>query len=482
MKRTILFFFTIITAFSAYSQSNIQEGDRCFDNGDYICAEAKYNEVYKSSTGKDKQIAEIKITRTQSCAQYLRYADQAFNSKNYRLAKENYQKVLDTNPKDSHAKERIVICESILNPTLSLDKQSLSFTSSGGTSNIRIETNLSAYEVVAIPSWCNVTKQSDHFTITCKPNTGNNTRSDYFKVKAGSKELSVSVKQEGVPQKTKTPNTNTAVNTVLTVSPETLNFDANGGRYNVNLKSNASTYNTALTTGSWYTVTTYSGYIAIQCQPNYGNDRSDWFEVRSGGKAVRVRINQSGTKSNRNYSNSYKKKQCFNCPKAYYSWGVSAGYAKRTLENPDYGYNDVKLNGIQFGIKYEPLFKYGFGLNAGLFYEYYFFDDEVNTYWDSYNMKYEEHHFVIPLHLEYRFNISKYFNIFVYGGASFDVLTNSGFDEYGIQPTYDFGGGIRIDHVQFNVGVSREFTNLKSSTDEFGKNDKDFIVSMSYMF
>lgn len=129
----------------------------------------------------------------------------------------------------------------------------------------------------------------------------------------------------------------------------------------------------------------------------------------------------------------------------------------------------------------EPLFKYGFGLNTGinlLGYSENLFDAQLFEYgFDAYAVN-------IPLHLEYRLNFSKYFNVFAYGGVGFNVLTNSDFDAYSLPATFEYGGGFRISHVQFNVGRSLYLGDWRDIQDFriYGDMYQKLIVSVSYMF
>ncbi|MBK6571864.1 MAG: hypothetical protein IPG21_05255 [Saprospiraceae bacterium] len=113
------------------------------------------------------------------------------------------------------------------------------------------------------------------------------------------------------------------------------------------------------------------------------------------------------------------------------------------------------MNVIQIGLKAEPLFKSGLGLNTGinlLGYSKKLFESGFDAY--SIN---------IPLNLEDRLNISKWFNIFAYGGIGFNAITNPNFDKFTFPITFEFGGGFRISHVQFNAGKSLYLGNLGNS-------------------
>jgi len=479
MKRIVILFIAVITATSAHSQAYLQDGDLCFDSGDYACAITNYDRAFRNASGEDEQnIADMKRLRAENCSIWLQSANQAFNNKDYALAKENYLTVLDSNPKDSYAKEQLEKCNNFFKPatTLSVSKEKLSYSSTGGNENITVATNVSSYSISTLPSWCTVQKYPGYFTVTCNTNAESTARSGDFTVTAGDKIAKINVSQAGsIP---KLPET------TLSVTKKSISFSSSGGKSEtIRIYSNAPTYSVSVVP-SWCTVQRYSGYIIVTCNANYGSERKDFFTIQAGDKSMRIDVTQSGTSKansntyssgNSNRHTSYKKKKCFNCPNTKYAWGISLGYVEKGLNYPiingnygDYSYYE-ELEGIQLGLRYEPLFKYGFGLNTGIFYEYYtlkLFDENYNHGYD-----YEEYFLRIPFHLEYRFNFSKYFNLFVFGGLSAGVLTNNDSGEYSFQSSHDYGGGIRIDHFQINIGQS--IRKNKSN---------DLIISCSYMF
>jgi len=198
LKRIAILLFTFISALSANCQTNLLDGDRCFDNGDYTCAVTKYNEIFKLTSGKDKQIAEIRLSRAKWCANHIKAANQAFTKNDYKTSKENYQSVLDTNPNDSYAKEQLVKCNNILNPpatTLTLSKENFSFPSSGGSESISVNTNADSYSINMLPTWCSAQKYAEHFVVTCNANSGRTIRTDYFSVTAGDKTVRINLMQ-----------------------------------------------------------------------------------------------------------------------------------------------------------------------------------------------------------------------------------------------------------------------------------------------
>jgi hypothetical protein len=79
-----------LIVFPLYCQAQLQQGNKCFDNGDYSYVEMKYAEVFKTATKKEKQTVEVKLMRSKNCMVWLRTANSQFNNKKYKEAKENY--------------------------------------------------------------------------------------------------------------------------------------------------------------------------------------------------------------------------------------------------------------------------------------------------------------------------------------------------------------------------------------------------------
>ena len=466
MKRIIFLFFAVNSAFMLYSQTSLQEGDRCFDTGDYSCAINYYNDAYIFASGEDKQLVEIKLTRARNCAEWIKEANQAFANRNYNLAKENYQKLLESNPKDEYAKSQWDKCENFLNPppppatTLSVSTQTISFAASGGSSNITVTTNAQNYNITSLPSWCTITKYSGYFVLNCSANTGNTSRNEWFKVTAGDKEVRIDISQSGMV-------------TNLSVSTTNLSFSASGGAQEIKVTTNAGKFDIS-GLPDWCSVTKYANSFTLYCFQNTRySARNYWFWVSAGGKDVRININQSAkavTSSNNNssynYSNqyTYKPRKCFNCPGEHFDGGLSVGYVFQSFESNNYS---VPLEGLQIGLRYEPLFNYGFGINTGIFYEHYF-----KSYLDWNNNPYKalnKRTLNIPLHLEYRLNFSQYFSLFFLGGGSVDLEYNyenlDNFFENGFLDCllyWDAGGGVRINRVQVNIGMNMGETRRKS--------------------
>ena len=213
-----------------------------------------------------------------------------------------------------------------------------------------------------------------------------------------------------------------------------------------------------------------------------------------------------------------KKKRSFNSPRTKSFWGFVAGYTSKlwSKETPDGNVTNVGLfdsswlHGIQFGIRYNPLFKYGFGLNTGLYYEYYHYKSALIEDFNAAEQYYyyntlNEHAIRFPLHVEYRLNFAKSFQLFFYGGftAEYAFLGNmsktrqgeytpfeDNKDIYGsIIPSgerynvaFSYGGGIRIGAIQFNVSTEKGLINVSPSKEYVLKQNKPLNIAMSIMF
>lgn len=190
-------------------------------------------------------------------------------------------------------------------------------------------------------------------------------------------------------------------------------------------------------------------------------------------------------------------------------FGISVGYvqkqwvAKADGETTKMGFwEDTKyMSGIQAGFRIEPLFKYGFGVNTGLYYEYYHSKSKPISYEGTeFEPSIEEHSLYVPLHLEYRLNFSSKFQMFFYGGIGLDFVLSAKLNTNDENLTYDeedayenaslkkfntsleYGGGIRVYRVQLNFTLTNGLLNVYKESDTNIKQHKSLMCSLSYMF
>lgn len=81
--------------------------------------------------------------------------------------------------------------------TLSVSQESIYFDAKGGSSSaITVYSNAKTYSVSMMPSWCTIKYYSGYFVVICSP-SNSYSRSDWFYVNAGDKQLKITVKQDG---------------------------------------------------------------------------------------------------------------------------------------------------------------------------------------------------------------------------------------------------------------------------------------------
>jgi tetratricopeptide (TPR) repeat protein len=485
MKRIIILFFTVILAFSAYSQTILQEGNRCFDKGDYVCAEEKYKEALEFTIDDDKPKVEIGLMRAQQCAKDIKIADQEFAEGNYDPAKEKYQKVLDSNPKDPKAKSRLEECNNFLatasiqegNNYFEKGKYASAEVKYGEALNLASgENKLTADKGLEKAQLCAENIKAADLEFEEKN----------YRAAKENYQIVLNSNPQDAYAKSRLEKCSEFLNLVdLKVSKETLFFSPSGGNERINVEiTNASSYS-VVALPSWCTAVKDKDFFTITCSENSGSiKRADYFTVTAGDKKVRINVEQTGKTVNQAKTTTKKSIQgpirpdkCFNCPKTHDTWGLTLGYAGYSGYSQE-TFADTYFDGIQFGLRVEPLFKYGFGLNTGLLLEMYSKNIE-----DNFDFNFELSILNIPLHLEYRLNFSKWFNMFFYGGLGFNAITNSSFEDYAIGVTSEYGGGFRISHVQLNIGYGLHLNDF-NNMDYFGdlKTFPKVTFSISYMF
>lgn len=219
-----------------------------------------------------------------------------------------------------------------------------------------------------------------------------------------------------------------------------------------------------------------------------------------------------GTSSRPSYNYSYKK---YREP---HKWvGFSIGYVQKSWaskidgKKERYGmWEDSKfVNGVQAGIRIEPVASFGLGLNTGLFYEYYYTESDDMYYTNgpgSYRGVIQEHALYLPVHLEYRLRFSDDFSAFIYGGAGFDYGISAGVefkdtdDDYVVyennslyesedvenwkrfNASLEYGLGLSYKNVQLNVTRSHGLVNMAKEDGYSVKQNKPLMVSLSIMF
>lgn len=233
---------------------------------------------------------------------------------------------------------------------------------------------------------------------------------------------------------------------------------------------------------------------------------------------------QTTTSSSSNYSNyTYTPKHKFNEAKDNFHVGLSVGYVRKQWVY-DIGNEKIKgdmlgddgyTDGIQAGLRVDCQFGYGFGMNSGLFYEYYHDKSLMEDHEDfNYYLKAREHSLYMPVHFKYNLNFSRWFQLGFYGGIGFDyglsgkysVYSNEDlidedgneyskgedivngsiyddeFDFKRFNASLEYGASIRIRRLQINFTMARGLINMSKSKEYTVKQNKAMSISATLCF
>ena len=191
--------------------------------------------------------------------------------------------------------------------------------------------------------------------------------------------------------------------------------------------------------------------------------------------------------------------------------GLSLGYVQKRWRYKDGevesvgAFDDQKLlNGVQVGLTLSPKFVAGFGIQTGLFYEYFYAkSSEYSDYFgNSFHSTYNEHNFYVPLHLKYDFNLGNKIYLGVFGGAGFDCIakgviklvdtySDESYDDAdaldsGIQKrfnaSWEVGATFRYRNFQLGYTYSRGILNHADDDTYEVKQNKPMRLNMTLFF
>ena len=203
----------------------------------------------------------------------------------------------------------------------------------------------------------------------------------------------------------------------------------------------------------------------------------------------RHRFNEEQVKTIAGFSVGYVQKQWI------YDWG-------NKKEKLDVFGEDKYTNGIQAGIRIDPQFGYGLGMNTGLYYEFYFDKSEdMNEDGIEYHYRSEEHSLYLPVHLKYALNFSKWFQLALYGGIGLDYgvsgkiylrsddetgdtrsLYDNELDIKRFNASLEYGAAVKINRIQLNFTTSKGFVNMSGSEEYQVKQNKMRNIALSVCF
>ncbi|MDR2929015.1 MAG: SUMF1/EgtB/PvdO family nonheme iron enzyme [Cytophagaceae bacterium] len=378
------------------------------------------------------------------------------------------------------------------------ETQRIAFRSMDTSKTVKVDTDGGNLEVTDLPDWCVATIYEGSFTLTPTHNTGI-ARHARIKVTALPLETFIDIVQTGSA-------------TYLDTDVNKLDFSSFGGTEHVNVSTDGDAWQVSVPW--WCRIVRNNTGFTVQCKPNSGGMNTGFIKVSAGGQQVEIMAIQHAP---------------FNSPKHKERAlvGISMGYVGKQWKyiknggTQKYGIWDEhsSLGGFQFGARFEPLFKYGFGINTGLFFEIYGSNTDLRTAADDETFQYygtfAEFSMNIPLHIEYRFHIAPHFSLFFYGGASFDLGIAATMDEYTedeynktgedevrepyftdnklygdtayefylkrFTPYLDAGAGIRVYGAQINVQISKGLEDISPWSDLIIRQNKNIAITLSWM-
>jgi len=331
--------------------------------------------------------------------------------------------------------------------------------------DVRVNTDgkLSTYNAYCHDSWCKISPYERYFTVKCAPNTG------------GARRTIVTVEVDDV--RTTVEVQQTALSTYLNINPGAAKIKCTGGTSEITVSTDGNWWFSE--SPYWVSTQKIDNKLKLTVNGRADSERKGSVKVTSGKHTVNVPIKQKGP---------------FNSPKRKTMTLFSLGYVHKVLNISSAGNDKCIINetinpsigGILFGFRYNPLFKYGFGLNTGIFGQYFSVLKNNQTITGSIPEKdinfaclvspRSSFEINIPLHLEYRFHFTQHFQIFIEGGAGIDFVFKTPFtsnlyvgetlhDGYNLytkpfNPTVDFGGGFQIYQIQINISSSLGLLNI----------------------
>ncbi len=193
-------------------------------------------------------------------------------------------------------------------------------------------------------------------------------------------------------------------------------------------------------------------------------------------------------------------------------FGITLGYTSKNMEYKGetkcswlLGRENQSTPGLRFGFTATPEFKYGIGVQTGLYYELY---REVVKDGDD-NVSAMEHSVNIPLRVQYRYEIIRDLSVFLYTGPAFEVafggrlkwkdgdetetekldgsdgIYSDGYYRR-FQMYWGFGGGVQWKNLQLRMegdwGITHLYKKQYQGGDEMVTRNKPFSICLSYLF
>lgn len=189
----------------------------------------------------------------------------------------NKPKVVSTAPKQSQKK---TVKSTSTKSYFSISSQYASFGSDGGNRTFTVSSSAAWKISVNTANWGHLSRSGNTLYLRVDANNSSSSRTDYFTISSGSKNIRVDILQ--------------GKRNSLTVSTESLSFSSAGGSRTITVNSSSS-WKIGTKTYDWGHLSTDGNTVTLRVDANTStNSRTDYFTIKSGNLEKRINISQSG--------------------------------------------------------------------------------------------------------------------------------------------------------------------------------------------
>lgn len=189
----------------------------------------------------------------------------------------NKPKVVSTAPKQSQKK---TVKSTSKKSYFSISSQYASFGSDGGNRTFTVSSSAAWKISVNTANWGHLLRSGNTLYLRVDANNSSSSRTDYFTISSGSKNIRVDISQ--------------GKRNSLTVSTESLSFSSAGGSRTITVNSSSS-WKIGTKTYDWGHLSTDGNTVTLRVDANTStNSRTDYFTIKSGNLEKRINISQSG--------------------------------------------------------------------------------------------------------------------------------------------------------------------------------------------
>lgn len=189
----------------------------------------------------------------------------------------NKPKVVSTAPKQSQKK---TVKSTSKKSYFSISSQYASFGSDGGNRTFTVSSSAAWKISVNTANWGHLSRSGNTLYLRVDANNSSSSRTDYFTISSGSKNIRVDISQGKINS--------------LTVSTESLSFSSAGGSRTITVNSSSS-WKIGTKTYDWGHLSTDGNTVTLRVDANTStNSRTDYFTIKSGNLEKRINISQSG--------------------------------------------------------------------------------------------------------------------------------------------------------------------------------------------